>query len=47
MAKEKKSHQERGRKGGETTLQRYGHEYYQKIGKKGGKSKKTDKGNHE
>lgn len=28
---------EAGRKGGETTSDKYGHEFYQEIGKKGGK----------
>ena len=27
---------EAGRKGGETTAERYGHEFYEEIGKKGG-----------
>lgn len=27
---------EAGRKGGETTSERYGHEFYEEIGKKGG-----------
>lgn len=38
-----KSYSERGRKGGETTKQKYGQEYYQRIGKKGGKAKKDGK----
>jgi general stress protein YciG len=30
-----------GRKGGKTTLKRYGPEFYQKIGKKGGRKVKS------
>lgn len=40
MATPKVSHQERGRKGGITTRERYGQEYYQRIGKQGGKARK-------
>ncbi|MBI3946488.1 MAG: Em GEA1 (EM1) [Armatimonadetes bacterium] len=38
MAKEKREMtvREAGRKGGETTSERYGHEFYEEIGQKGG-----------
>jgi general stress protein YciG len=37
MAKKKLSRSEAGRKGGQTTLKKYGTEFYQKIGRKGGR----------
>ena len=43
MAKEKKGAMtvsEAGRKGGETTSSRYGHEFYEEIGHKGGQKVK-------
>ena len=43
MSKEKKgamSVSEAGRKGGETTSSRYGHEFYEEIGHKGGQKVK-------
>jgi general stress protein YciG len=43
MAKEKKGAMtvsDAGRKGGETTSERYGHEFYEEIGHKGGQKVK-------
>lgn len=37
MANRKLTRSEAGRKGGKTTLDRYGPEFYQKIGRKGGR----------
>ncbi|RJQ32631.1 MAG: hypothetical protein C4562_02930 [Actinobacteria bacterium] len=37
MAKGKMTVQEAGRKGGLTVSKKYGHEFYEEIGKKGGK----------
>jgi hypothetical protein len=36
-----KGHAEAGRKGGETTSQKYGKEFYEEIGKEGGQSSPT------
>jgi hypothetical protein len=37
MANRKLTRSEAGRKGGKTTLKKYGTEFYQKIGQKGGR----------
>ncbi|MBC7253091.1 MAG: hypothetical protein H5T72_03880 [Actinobacteria bacterium] len=37
MAERKMSRSEAGRKGGQTTLKKYGKEFYQQIGRKGGR----------
>ncbi len=37
MAARKMTRSEAGRKGGQTTMKRYGSEFYQKIGRVGGK----------